>query len=308
MALKTFYSNGKLLLTSEYTVLNGAKALALPTVFGQNLIVEENRSEKILWRSFNADQSVWINVEIPFSEIIGGLSSRQNPLEAKLINILHEAFKLNPNFLDKGNGYHIETHLTFPRLWGLGTSSTLISNIAQWLQINPYKLLETTFNGSGYDIACATNNTPILFWLEGKNPIVETVEFYPEFSENLYFVYLNKKQNSKSAIANYCSKQHDITQAVEQTDKITTQILQAKELSEFAELIEKHENVMSELLDMKTIKETLFSDFKGVIKSLGAWGGDFVLAVFEENPTKYFNKKGFKTVIPYQKMILLPVS
>ena len=36
---------------------------------------------------------------------------------------------------------------------------------------------------------------------------------------------------------------------------------------------------MSELLDTKTIKELLFPDFSGTIKSLGAWGGDFVLVL-----------------------------
>ena len=39
MRTQTFYSNGKLLLTGEYVVLDGAKALAVPTRFGQNLIV-----------------------------------------------------------------------------------------------------------------------------------------------------------------------------------------------------------------------------------------------------------------------------
>ena len=46
MQNQTFYSNGKLLLTGEYVVLDGAKALAVPTRFGQNLIVKKgnNRS------------------------------------------------------------------------------------------------------------------------------------------------------------------------------------------------------------------------------------------------------------------------
>ena len=38
---KTFYSNGKLLITGEYLVLDGARSLAIPTKFGQFLIVEE---------------------------------------------------------------------------------------------------------------------------------------------------------------------------------------------------------------------------------------------------------------------------
>jgi len=29
---------------------------------------------------------------------------------------------------------------------------------------------------------------------------------------------------------------------------------------------------MSEILETKTVKEALFSDFNGTIKSLGAWG------------------------------------
>jgi len=34
---RTFYSHGKLLLTAEYVILDGAKALALPTKFGQEM-------------------------------------------------------------------------------------------------------------------------------------------------------------------------------------------------------------------------------------------------------------------------------
>ena len=40
------------------------------------------------------------------------------------------------------------------------------------------------------------------------------------------------------------------------------------------------------------------------LKSLGAWGGDFILAASETDPTPYFKSKGFDTVIPYDDMIL----
>lgn len=41
-----YYSNGKLLLTGEYVVLEGFEGLALPTVFGQKLsvIITEKKS------------------------------------------------------------------------------------------------------------------------------------------------------------------------------------------------------------------------------------------------------------------------
>jgi hypothetical protein len=47
-----------------------------------------------------------------------------------------------------------------------------------------------------------------------------------------------------------------------------------------------------------------------VIKSLGAWGGDFVMCISKENPTEYFREKGFEVVVPYSDMILQknPVS
>lgn len=61
---------------------------------------------------------------------------------------------------------------------------------------------------------------------------------------------------------------------------------------------------MSNLLELQTIQEALFNDFDGVIKSLGAWNGDFVMAISKENPTAYFKEKGYKIVIPYDDMIL----
>jgi hypothetical protein len=68
--------------------------------------------------------------------------------------------------------------------------------------------------------------------------------------------------------------------------------------------MEKHESIMSEVLETITIKEALFDDFKGVIKSLGAWGGDFVLVASKDNPRGYFNERGFETILRYDEMIL----
>jgi hypothetical protein len=72
----------------------------------------------------------------------------------------------------------------------------------------------------------------------------------------------------------------------------------------FTQLLNQHETVLSALLKTETVKHTLFPDFEGAIKSLGAWGGDFVLVISKENPKKYFVAKGYETVIPYSEMIL----
>ena len=49
------YSNGKLLISGEYVILDGALSLAVPTLFGQYLEILENDSKYIIWTSKNSD-------------------------------------------------------------------------------------------------------------------------------------------------------------------------------------------------------------------------------------------------------------
>lgn len=301
---KTFYSNGKLLITGEYLVLDGAKALALPTKFGQNLIIEENNNQEIKWKSFDADGSIWFKETILFSEIISNVPFEKESVKNTLITILREAYQMNPNVISNSEGLIVSTQLTFPKKWGLGTSSTLINNIAQWFNIDAFTLLKNSFGGSGYDIACAQNNSSILYHLEQGKPIVEETNFNPTFTENIFFVYLNQKQNSKSAIASYKEKRNDLEASKKIINQLTQSILNAKDENTFAEALEKHEKEMSSVLQTKTVKESLFPDFDGTIKSLGAWGGDFIMAVSKENPRAYFQSKGYKTILEYSDMIL----
>lgn len=301
---KAYYSNGKLLITAEYLVLDGAKALALPTKFGQSLVVEECKNQEINWTSYDTDNSIWFQEAIPFESVINNIKEESKPVKNTLIEILHYGYLQNPGFINTSSGYNITTQLTFPKFWGLGTSSTLINNIAQWLQIDAFDLLNKSFGGSGYDIACAQHNTPIQFHLKNGEPIVEVVNFKPNFIENLYFVYLNQKQNSKSAIAAYFKKQNKLDDVISIINNITARIQETESIEEFSNLLNEHEIILSNILETPTIKESLFLDFKGSIKSLGAWGGDFVIVVSKENPKEYFKQKGYNTVLTYQEMIL----
>ena len=301
----TFYSNGKLLITGEYLILDGAKGLALPTKMGQNLIVKETNSGAIHWRSYDADGSLWFEDHITFQEIKEPNNTSAESVKATLIKILQVADSMNSNLLSDSEGLTITTQLSFPRNWGLGTSSTLINNIAQWFQIDAFELLHKSFGGSGYDIACAQNNTPITYTLVNGDPIIEKVVFEPEFTQNLYFVYLNQKRNSKSAIADYhTNKTSQLSNYIATINELTQDIIEAKDLELFTQLLNQHETVLSEILKTETVKDTLFPDFDGAIKSLGAWGGDFVLVISKENPKSYFVAKGYETVIPYEEMIL----
>jgi mevalonate kinase len=308
--LKTFYSNGKLLITGEYVVLDGALALALPTKFGQSLIVEQTENNKnICWKSYDVDDNLWFDTIIPFDTIINNHKREISANVANtLIEILHQAFLLNPAFLSNAEGYKIDTKLSFSRNWGLGTSSTLINNIAQWAAVDAFILLKNSFGGSGYDVACAQNNSPILYQLLNEKASVIVANFNPVFTENIYFVYLNQKQNSRQAILNYRNKINDFEDIIPKINQITEIIRNATDIKTFATALENHEILMSDILEMQTVKESLFPDFEGVIKSLGAWGGDFVMVVAKDNPTDYFKNKGFETILKYEEMILNHVS
>ena len=302
---QTFYSNGKLLITGEYLILDGAKGLALPTKMGQNLILESTNTETIHWKSYDADGSIWFEEILSFDEITATNSIAPESVKGTLIRILQVANGMNPDLLTNSNGFVITTQLSFPRNWGLGTSSTLINNIAQWFQIDAFELLHQSFGGSGYDIACAQNNTPITYSIVNGSPKVEQLAFKPEFAKNIYFVYLNQKRSSKSAIADYNSnKTAQLSEHIAAINALTNDCIQATDLESFTRIIDEHEILLSTILKTETVKAALFPDFDGAIKSLGAWGGDFVLVVSKENPSSYFIGKGYETVIPYGEMIL----
>jgi len=102
---KEYYSNGKLLITGEYLVLDGATAFALPTKFGQSLNIEEGANAIIEWKSFDSDGSVWFEDRISFSDISNTKNSEQTAsVKNILIEILREAYLLNPNFIINSNG------------------------------------------------------------------------------------------------------------------------------------------------------------------------------------------------------------
>jgi len=305
-----YYSNGKLLLTGEYAVLDGALSLAVPTIYGQSLAVKEIDLPKLIWKSRDEKGRVWFDHEFDikqFSPNVGAVHFKSpDPILQTLYKILTEAQKLNPTFLRGPKGYEVMAELDFPKNWGLGTSSTLINNIAQWAKVDPYKLLWGSFGGSGYDIACAQHGTSVLYRLKNGRPSVQEIGFDPLFKSNLFFVYLNKKQNSGDGILNYRKRNFDKTKLVVGISKITTAILACTDLSDFEALLTDHENLISSTLKLPTVRERYFSGYPGAIKSLGAWGGDFILATGNGDTLDYFHTKGYKIVIPYEKMVLSP--
>jgi len=298
-----YYSNGKLLFTGEYLVLDGANALAFPTKFGQSMSVTKINEPKIIWKSFNCNDEIWLHCEFLINEI----ELPQNKIgdeKDRLISILREVKKLNPKFLNETNGYCIITKLDFTRNWGLGSSSTLISNISKWANVDPFQLVDATFGGSGYDIAAAQRNAPIVYAkaLNEYHIIEPSINW--TFTNQLFFVHLNKKQNSRDGIFKYQKLKNNNQEAIGRINELTTTICHCQSLLEFELVIDEHEQLISKIIQQKTVKELLFNDYKGSIKSLGAWGGDFILATGNQKNWNYFRKKGFKTILSFKEMIL----
>ncbi|WP_298766361.1 GYDIA family GHMP kinase [uncultured Polaribacter sp.] len=307
-----FYSNGKLLLTGEYLVLDGAKSLALPTKFGQDLVVEKIKESEIIWGSFTSKGDCWFEAVFDLKKLrlinCSFNSNKEGSAEfiaETLLDILKEAKRMNPDFLDTENGFVVKTNLTFPRNWGLGSSSTLINSIASWAKVDAFQLLWNSFKGSGYDIACAQNDSPIFYQIENKKPVVKQVAFNPSFKENLFFVHLNQKQDSKDGIAKFRESGDDFSKEIKRISEISNDFSKTKTVAELNKLIVEHEQIISNIIKLKPVKEKLFSDYNlGEIKSLGAWGGDFVLVTGNEKTPSYFKNKGFETILTYAEMIL----
>lgn len=298
-------ANGKLLLTGEYFVLDGALALAMPVRFGQILRVTPGPAGKFTWTSKDGDDSVWFSgeYELPYLSV---LETSDRSIAEMLASIIRECQRQNASFLSGEEGLCVDTKSDFPRAWGLGTSSTLIAAIARWASVDPYPVNRNTLGGSGYDLACAYSDSALLYCLDGDNPIIRHVSFAPAFSESLYFVYLEKKQNSREGIVRYRERSRDIAHLIPEISSLTEQILNADSLDDFNRLIRDHEQLVSEALGFQTVKSKIFPDFDGELKSLGAWGGDFMLvssALPESAIREYFSQKGFSTLLTWRDML-----
>ena len=300
--MASFKANGKFLLTGEYLVLHGALSLALPLKLGQTLDVETTGNDIVRW---TAKHPFGLWFEASFDRNNLDLKEASDVLKAGFVARLLEIVKKgNHHLFDKG--LVIETKLDFDPQWGMGSSSTLVSNIARWAGLDPYQILKDTFGGSGYDIACAEASSPIFYSLENDIPIVQKADFNPLFSQQLYFVYQGKKQSSAREVKDFLSDNRDYLKYIPAIEAITKEMVRVESLKDFCRLMDEHEAIMSKCLGKLGLK-TYFNDFEGSLKSLGAWGGDFMLAATdkgEDYVKNYFARHNMTTILRYNDIVL----
>lgn len=297
-----FFSPGKLLLTSEYVVLDGALALALPTKLGQDFFSEEINDTKftVFWEAYHQEK-LWLKTEINYKnwEIIS--ANLKEPAEF-ILNVLKNVQHISVTKFNTENSYRIKTNLQFPENFGLGSSSTLMNNLAEWAETDAFYLNEICLGGSGYDIAVAKEKSPILYQSLPEREITKT-EFNPKFKNELIFIHLNQKQDSREGISLYRSKEKSAL-LIEEFSALTKQITESKNLEEFSELMTVHEKKLSDFLEIETIKEKHFKNCPVFVKSLGAWGGDFILSCKFSGFENYFSEKGFCSIFNWEDLII----
>ena len=305
METTRFYSHGKLLLSGEYMVLDGALALTLALKKGQHMEVAPSNDRTIHWRAYDENNELWFetNLSAVNFEV---LSSSDLFRAEKLSMILTRARKINPDFLKSG-GAKVNNHLEFSRLWGFGSSSTYISNIAAWANVDAFELFFRTSGGSGYDIASARASGPLFYQHLETIPKIEPVAFLPSFRDKLYFVYTGLKKDSDAGIEFYRRLSKPRPSEIASLSAVAVEMTQASSLTDFEVCMMKHERILSRFLHLKPVKEEHFSDYEGEIKSLGAWGGDFLLVTWKgalDELRAYFAAKTINLIFGYDELVL----
>ncbi len=303
--INRFESRAKLMVSGEYLVLKGALSLALPLKYGQKLTVKVSEGAPVIfWKSIIKGKP-WFSatIQLPHFRVI---DSNLPKISEKLRRILKAAKELNPGFLALQQEYSITSEMDFNPAWGIGSGSSLVSNIAYWAKCDPFTLNRMIFKGSGYDIACARSSHPIIYETTENTPSYREANFQPLFHGNLYFVYLNRKQNTMKSIRDLglASVSSGDTDAI---SALTLGMEKAENLTCFQSLMNQHEGIISRIIRKTPVRESLFGDFSGSVKSLGAWGGDFVLAASDESEDyvhKYFTNKNLTTLFNYNEIVL----
>jgi mevalonate kinase len=300
MAVRNYYTKGKLLISGAYGVLDGAIGFALPTKLGQRFCFETDRSNIIQCKAVDDKGNTWFEAEFDVKSL-APLKTSSEDVANTFSKLLIAARSLNPDF---NYSFTLETTLEFNREWGLGSSSTLIAALAQFASVNAYELLDSGFKGSGYDIACATAEGPIRFQRINKEVSITPLNWRPTFADELYLVYLNQKMNSREAIIHY-RKAQSSDHFLNELSRLSIAISEeTSDINRFEKLLLEQENLLADRLGITAIGDQLFDDRpEGVFISLGAWGGDFALFTRKKN-IPYLEDKGYSTILKLQELCI----
>lgn len=209
--------------------------------------------------------------------------------------LIKSAARLNSDFLSKWKKYKITSELDFDPDWGLGSSSTLIANLAEWSELSPFELFFDTQEGSGYDVAAAVSDAPLLYQKSDDELSFETFDWDQDLLDSIVVFYQGQKQSSHMEVRAWKNNNRWNRKDVDRMTLISESLAECHQIEEAIHLIKENREMVEKLLDQKAF-DGLYSDFEGAIKPLGAWGGDFggALSKDVEYTRKYLRDKGLE--------------
>ncbi len=299
-----FQAHGKLLLSAEYMVMHGSKALAVPLQKGQTLEIKHTESKQFFsWKAYY-NSKLWFAADFDPGTL--KILDATNPeMALRLKNIIQACIEMMPSFQESLFRKDAVTRLDFSPDYGFGSSSTLISLLAEWAEVNPLDLHFMVSEGSGYDVACALADGAITYKLRDDLPQYQHIPFYPSFRENIWFAWLGRKQPTESHLREVARKINPGFDTIYKFSELTRAMIEATTLSEFRLVMEEHEEELSRILGKERISSS-FKSLPGSIKSLGAWGGDFVMIASEvgrESLEAYLAGEGIHTLYSYEELV-----
>ena len=289
------------MLTSEYFAMDGALVLAVPTKLGQEFSFEEieDGASIVHWKAYHQN-ALWLDAIIDYKnwKLLSTNIAKSGDF---ILKVLRNLQYLSPCKFKSDTTYYLATNLQFPANYGLGSSSTLMTNLAEWGCCNPFELNAMSLGGSGYDIAVAKEKSAVLF--RNKPELyIQKVNFNPDFKDELIFIHLNQKQDSREGIKLYRSKEKS-QNLISFFEKLTMDVLESDSIEKFSHLMGVHEKKISNFIGIPTVKEKLFIDCPVFLKSLGAWGGDFVMSRKFDDYQNWFSDRGFSTIYSWSELI-----
>ena len=172
-----FFSHGK---TFTYWGIHGferCKSISHSHKMGQCIDFQSNDSKTLKWESLDNKNLLWFNATIIFRILL---------FQIQVIPIFLTIGKgILKTIRDQNNSFSYKTEEWLKPAWNLTVIGdwelppTLISNLAQWSQTNPYTYSQIALVASGYDIACATSKSPLIYRKDKTQPHIEACKFDP---------------------------------------------------------------------------------------------------------------------------------
>jgi mevalonate kinase len=261
--MRSFFAPGKIMLTGEYLVMNGFDCIALPTKLGQWMHVWEfetptGSSDFIMYQAKDVNGNVWFETKIllPNFEIVDP-AQIENIQVDRIVGILKLA---DSEFWQAGKSIRIETVLEFERTTGLGSSSTLVKLFSDYLNVDPFKIQFEIFGGSGYDVAVAKFQKPLIYWLTEDDSHWKYWKLNSELSHNWYVVFYGQKMDSRASVSGVQEALNHIAEDgfyTAQFDKILEMSKNATDMISLESSLEMYQMLLAQALLIPTTYDLL---------------------------------------------------